>query len=156
MPPPRETRRRPGPAGEARRHCWGGREEEGWDHHRNIFAWARMGSWVAGHLLHKVWVVEANHHGHLRLRRWAWPTTTGVYEQAPPMAPVTSGVSKEEGTATEGYPLWLSLTWECTVLLLPLPNDPAASYTCLRVIATSKGPANRSSLSHLPASPCHC
>jgi len=29
MPEQREPRRRSGPTGEARHHCWGGREEEG-------------------------------------------------------------------------------------------------------------------------------
>ena len=38
----------------------------------------------------------------------------GVYEQAPPLTPVTSESSKEEGTATKHHPLWLSVAWECT------------------------------------------
>ena len=42
------------------------------------------------------------------------------------------------------------------ILLLPLPNVPGATYSCLRVTATSHGPATRRSLYHLPTGPCHC
>ena len=35
------------------------------------------------------------------------PPPLGVHEQAPPMAPVTSGVITEEGITTEHHPVFL-------------------------------------------------
>ena len=46
----------------------------------------------------------------------AWPTTARVCEEVPPAAPVTTEISKKEGTATEHPLLLLSLPWEHTCL----------------------------------------
>ena len=40
-------------------------------------------------------------------------------------------------------------------LLLPLPKVLGTTHTSLRVTGTSQGPVTRSSLCHLPISPCH-
>ena len=67
----REPGRRPGPAGEARYHCWRWTEKEGWDNH--IFLCACRGSQVSGNLLCRLQGVGANHCSHLRLQRRAQP-----------------------------------------------------------------------------------
>ena len=54
----------------------GRREEEEWDHHRNNFLYTQAGSWVMGHFLCSLWAVVASCNSHLRLQRWAWPSTT--------------------------------------------------------------------------------
>ena len=75
----------------------------------------------------------------------------GVDRQAPPAAPVTSGVM-----ATEGH-LLPSLPWEYTpILWWPLPKTLGTASTSLRVTATSQGTATRSSLCHFPVGPGHC
>ena len=63
------------------------------------------------------------------------PPPQGVREQAPPEGPVTSEVSKEEGTATKLHSL-LSLPWECTH---PAAATAKCSGCCL----------------HLPEDHCH-
>ena len=144
-----------------------GRAREGRvDQHRNIFV--HMGGPLAhatGGKAQFVWAMDrwlweagANHHNHLRLQRWAWPPLIGICAQASPVALVASGISAdaEEGNATECHPLLLSLPWECTHMLLLLPNALGATYTSLSVTATSKAPATKSSLHHLPMGPCHC
>ena len=80
------------------------------------------------------------------------PLPPGIHEQAPLEALVTS----EEGIAIEHYLLLLLLPWELT-------HSAAATARCSghlvnlpRLIITSKGPAPRSSLCHLPAGPCCC
>ena len=42
------------------------------------------------------------------------PPPLGVYEQAPPVDPVTSELGTKEDTATDYHPLLLSLSWEHT------------------------------------------
>lgn len=79
------------------------------------------------------------------------PPPPGVHEWVPPVPPVTSGVSAEEGTATESH-LLLSLSGNAHTL----PNVLGAAYTCLKITATSQGPGARSSLCHLPRDLCHC
>ena len=81
------------------------------------------------------------------------PPPLDVCEQAPPLAPINSVVSKEEGTSTEHCLLLLSLTWEYTLLLI-LANVLGIAYTCL-ITVTSQEPATRSNLQHLPMGPCH-
>ena len=51
-------------------------------------------------LLHNLQVVGTNHSSHFRNQREDGLPPLGVCEQAPPAAPVTSDVSKEEGTVT--------------------------------------------------------
>ena len=80
------------------------------------------------------------------------PTTLGVHEQAPPVAPCTSEVCTEEGNATKQHVVLLSLPWECT----DPAKHPGTAYTCLRITSTSQGPETRSSFCHFPAGPCHC
>ena len=60
----REPRRRPGPAGETKHHCWDGREGGGVDCHRNIFLCAHMDSHVVGYLLHRLLVDRASYKGY--------------------------------------------------------------------------------------------
>ena len=91
----------------------------------------------------------ANHSSALRHQRGAWPDTIGVCEQAPPAAPVTTEVSKEEGTATEHHPLLLSVPQEHTRPAAAPARCSEATYACL-ITVTSQGPATRSSLCHLP------
>ena len=110
----------------------------------------------SGHLLYRLWVVGTNCHSHLRLDRWAWPTTLGVHEQATPVVPVTSGIATDKGTATEYHLLLFSLPWKCTHPAVKLlPKALGAAYICPSVTANSQGPATRSSLHHLPEGPHH-
>ena len=53
------------------------------------------------------------------------PPVLGAGKQAPPVAPVTSEVSREEGIATEHHLLFLSLPWEHTHT-----HSAAASAKC--------------------------
>lgn len=66
------------------------------------------------HLLCGLQVSGENHCSHLNTRGGSGPTPLEIHEQGPPVAPVISEVGKEEGTATEHYPLLLLLLWECT------------------------------------------
>ena len=85
----------------------------------------------------------------------------GSVNKVPPVAPVTSGVSAEEGTATKRHPLLLSPR-NAHALILPLPKALGATYTpwgslllprslqpgaacttSLQVLTTVKGPATR-------------
>ena len=64
----------------------GRQQEEGQDHHRNIFLCTCTGSQVvrsllyglqvAGCLLYRLRAMEANRCNHLRFQRWVWPATT--------------------------------------------------------------------------------
>ena len=63
------------------------------------------------------------------------PPPVGVCEQASPVAPVTSEVGTEAGTATNHHPLCHS-PGNDQCLLLPLPNTLDTTYPCLRVTAT--------------------
>ena len=117
MPQPREPGRRSGPAGEVRSHCWGGA-----DCNRNIFPctcadsqrvgcfWCRLQ--VVRHHLRSLWgqitaVVSDTRSGHGQ-------PPLGIWEQALHIAPVTTEVGTQEGTATKHHPLLLSLPWKCT------------------------------------------
>ena len=101
MPEPREPGRRSRPAGNARHHCWGGWEEEGWTaigisfpvHAQDLRGW--RGSDTA-----YCWWDSTS----CRVYRWQGQTTAvisepegsmvhhhwGVCEQAPPATPVSS------------------------------------------------------------------
>ena len=85
------------------------------------FVWS-MGGWTAlvwlkgsgglstmQHLLCDLQAVGTNHSSHLRNKRGSGLPLLGVYEQAPPAAPVTSEVSKKEGSATKHHLLFFSL-----------------------------------------------
>ena len=65
-------------------------------------------------LLHDLQAAGTNHSSHLRNQRGCSLPPLGICEQAPPIAPITSEVSKGEGTATMHHPLLLSLPWEHT------------------------------------------
>ena len=113
------------------------------------------------HLLHDLQAVGTNHRSHLRHQRGPWPTASRACEQAPPVAPVTAEVGKEEGSAAEHHPLLLSLPWKHTI---PAAASAKCSGCCLHmsdhsvsralqvgtayatflwVLATVKGPATR-------------
>ena len=113
----RERRRRLGPAGEARLDDWAGEKRRGRTTVGMSFSCTGglLGTgaplhrlWAMGYFLHELWVAGTTDS---RSERGLPPLE--VCEHAPPMAPVTSGITAEEGTDTE-YHLLLSLPWECT------------------------------------------
>ena len=116
------------------------------------FVWAKgsRGLSVMQHLLHDLQVVGTNHNSHLRHQRWTWPANRygavnrhHLWPQAPKRLP-------------QKWALQLSTTHCCShspgnapALLLPLPNNPGTTYTCL-ISVTSQSPAARIRLCHLP------
>ena len=93
--------------------------------------------------------------GHLRHQRWAWPATTRV-------GSVSRHHLGPRHLRSKNRALQPSTTCCCShspgnipILLLPLPNVPGTTYTCLTTV-TSQGPATRSTLLHLPMGPCRC
>ena len=74
----------------------------------------------------------------------------GSWEQAPPVAQVTSEFSTKECTATKHYPFLLSLVQECTC---PTAANAKCSWNCLHLPeghSHSQGPENRHWLLALP------
>ena len=71
-------------------------------------------------------------------------------------APVTSGLSAEDDTATEHNPLFLSFPRNTLALLLPLSNALSTAYSFLRVTATSQGSASMSSPHQFSVGPFYC
>ena len=110
---PKECRRRPGPTrnrvpllGSAK---WGW---AGWDSHRNFFLCAHIGSGVRAPLM---WAAEeaVHHQSHLRLQRWAWPSTTKGPVTRYHLCPQSpQGLPLWRALLAKGHPLSLTL-WEC-------------------------------------------
>ena len=130
------------------------------DGHRNSFlctcadSW-RVGLWAVKHLLLGLQAAGANHLSHLRLQRWAWSATMGSLNRhhVRPQSPQRSAHRRATQPSTIHC---CSHSPENThTLLLPLPNAPGTTYTCLRITATSQSPATRSRLCHFPTCPCH-
>ena len=147
----REFGRRPGPTGEAKFHYWGRQEEEVWEY---ICAHCLL----SGSRATLVWAIGCGGklHSNLRFQKWSCLPSTEVHEQVPPMAPVTSGVATEEGTATECH-LLPSIPWICTHPAVGNCQSLwALLYTSLRVYVPSQYPATRNCLCHLPMGLCHC
>ena len=160
MPQLKEPGRRPGSSGDTRHRCWGGQEER------------RRGRTTIGisfSALMRALEQEDNSGGKTpqpsdSRSRCALPPLEGP-EEAPSVTPVTTGVSAEEGTATDHHLLLLSLPWEDTCPAaasakcsgtvyacmgsLPLPRSllPGAAFTISpQVLAIVKGPKIRHSL----------
>ena len=106
---------------------------------RNIFLYARVGSQAARCLLNGLWASGVNHCSHLRLQRWASPITTSG-----PRTGTTCGPS-QPSTIHCCFP------GNKHALQLPLPKALGTAYSCLKVTATSQGPATKSSLCHFRA-----
>lgn len=79
----------------------------------------------------------------------------GVHEQAPPAAPGTSEVGTEEVIATEYHILLLSLPCKHKHPAASTAKLSGATYTCLRITATSQDAATRISLYHFHVAPCN-
>ena len=137
----------------------------GVNHHRSIFLCTqtdsqRAGLWAARHLfargrgdrpfLHGLWVVVLPVRATCNRAPLAWstvisdsrgghgPPPLGICEQTPPMATVTSEVTKQKGTATTTTHCCSHTPGNPHILPLPLPNTPGATYICLTVTDTTK------------------
>ena len=129
----RECRRRPRPTVEARCHCWGGQEKEGWDYHRNIFLCAHVSTTL-------VWVICGG--GKLPL-----PSQTPEVGMA---CHHLGSMSRHhlQPQSPQGLPQRMALQLSTTccpqspgnaqALVLPLPKSLGNAYTSLRVTTTSQ------------------
>ena len=124
----------------------------GWLQHglcvvRQLFHWL----WVVGVLLCRLQVAGTNCHSHLQ--RWVWPATTRGLWIGITYSPSHLRGSHRGGHCNQVYSLLLSLPGNAQALLLPLQKALGAAYTCLRVPATSQGPATQSRLCQLYTDP---
>ena len=79
-----------------------------------------------------------------------------VHEQTLPAAPITSGVTAEEGTAPKLYLLLLSLAWECTCPALAMPTALGATYLSLKSLLLSRPLKPWATCTNFPMVPHHC
>ena len=178
-------RRRPGPTREARHHCWGGWEEEGWDYHGNFFHWACVGSQATGHLLCGLqWWLQAaatildsrGGHGPLPLRV-LWPGTNcspnqlrgchcgGCCNQVLPAARTSQGMYMPHYCYCQGLWALFSTPWRPLSLPRALQPEAACCSHCPVGPWHCQGPSNQVSYAgiipcpHLPGNtrrPCTC
>ena len=150
------------------------------DHHRTIFPYACMGSWRAGCLWCRLWVVRCHFlvlqvTGHLFCQLWVARhllcglRAVGGLNEACHLLHALWALRKNHSSHQRGIrEQALPVSWSHQRLAKKRELQPSTTHCCSHspgntpalklpmLTITSQGPATRSSLSHLPAGPCHC